>query len=118
MFVRSLLHRLGYRFRLHRADLPGRPDIVLPSRHKIILVHGCFWHMHRCKFGRVVPKTNEEFWKEKRLRNRDRDKITLRQLRQSGWDVLVLWECWLKHSPEDEIRHSLLAFIDPGLLGS
>jgi DNA mismatch endonuclease (patch repair protein) len=62
MKVRSLVHRMGYRFRLHRKDLPGKPDLVFPSRHKVLFVHGCFFHMHDCPYGRVVPKTNAEFW--------------------------------------------------------
>jgi DNA mismatch endonuclease (patch repair protein) len=91
--VRSALHKLGYRFALHRLDLPGKPDIVMPARRSIVLVHGCYWHMHSCKRGRSTPRTNAEFWKAKRSKNRARDKRVLGSLRRSGWRVLVIWEC-------------------------
>jgi DNA mismatch endonuclease (patch repair protein) len=90
--VRRLLHSLGYRFRLHVPDLPGRPDIVLPKYRAIIFVHGCFWHMHRCKYGKVVPKTNEAFWQAKRASNVERDRRH-RQLLRGKWLVLIVWEC-------------------------
>ncbi len=93
MIVRSLAHRLGYRFRLHRRDLPGKPDLVFPAQRKVIFVHGCFWHMHDCKYGRVTPATNAEFWRNKRMSNVERDGRHLKSLRQDGWRVLVVWEC-------------------------
>jgi DNA mismatch endonuclease (patch repair protein) len=93
MKVRSLLHSLGYRYRLHVRDLPGHPDIVLPKHRVVIFVHGCFWHMHKCRFGRVVPKTNAEFWQTKRSGNTERDRRNARQLRKVGWTVLTVWEC-------------------------
>jgi DNA mismatch endonuclease, patch repair protein len=93
MVVRRLLHSLGYRYRLHVRDLPGRPDIVLPKHRVVIFVHGCFWHMHKCRFGRVVPKTNAEFWQTKRSGNTERDRRNARQLRKVGWTVLTVWEC-------------------------
>ena len=93
MFVRSLVHRMGYRFRLHRKDLPGRPDLVFPRVRKIILVHGCFWHMHECRYGAVVPKTNGEFWRIKRISSVERDSRNKRALEGDGWQVLVVWEC-------------------------
>lgn len=96
LIVRSLVHRMGYRFRLHVTDLPGKPDLVLPRHDKLIFVHGCYWHMHRCRYGRVVPKTNTEFWQTKRQGNVDRDRRNLRKLRREGWTVLVLWECWTR----------------------
>ena len=83
--VRSIIHRLGYRFILHDKKLPGKPDIVLPRHRKIILVHGCFWHMHKCKRGSVYPKTNEEYWSAKRLRNVKRDQIQLSGYKKAGW---------------------------------
>jgi DNA mismatch endonuclease (patch repair protein) len=95
LIVRSIIHKMGFRYSLHRKDLPGKPDIVLVSRKKIIQVHGCFWHMHRCRFGRVVPTTNTEFWATKRLSNATRDKRTTRALHCSGWSVLTVWECWV-----------------------
>ena len=96
LIVRSLVHRMGFRFRLHRKDLPGKPDIVLPRHHKVILVHGCFWHLHRCRYGRVVPKTNAEFWQAKRTGNVQRDRRNLKALRDAGWKTLVVWECWTR----------------------
>ncbi len=98
ILVRSIVHRLGYRYALHRKDLPGKPDMVLTRHCKIIFIHGCFWHMHRCRYGRVVPKTNKKFWKLKREGNVDRDKRNLRKLRREGWKVLVIWECQIRNS--------------------
>ena len=98
MIVRSLVHRMGYRYSLHRKDLPGKPDLVLVRHKKVIFVHGCFWHMHRCKYGRVIPKTNKKFWKIKREGNVDRDKRNLRKLRREGWKVLVIWECQTRNT--------------------
>ena len=91
--VRSLAHRLGFRFRLHRKDLPGKPDLVFPRLHKVIFVHGCFWHSHSCRRGRSTPTTNAKFWKAKRESNAVRDCRNLRALRRFGWKVLVVWEC-------------------------
>lgn len=91
--VRSLLHRLGYRYRLHRGDLPGKPDIVFAPRRKVIFVHGCFWHMHDCKWGRVIPATNSDFWMAKRQGNRERDRRTVAALAADGWNSLIIWEC-------------------------
>lgn len=108
--VRSLVHRLGYRFRLHVPGLPGRPDLVLPRLRKIIFVHGCFWHQHSCRQGRVRPATNASFWSEKRAANRLRDRRNLRRLRADGWDVLVIWECWLA-DPETRVRPRLESFL-------
>lgn len=93
MRVRSALHALGYRFRLHRKDLPGRPDIVLPRLRTVIFVHGCFWHCHRCKYGSVVPATRADFWAAKRAGNVARDRRNRSALRRAGWRVFVLWEC-------------------------
>ena len=96
MKVRRLLHSKGYRYRLHRAGLPGRPDLVFPSRRKIIFVHGCFWHRHPgCKYA-YSPKSRTAFWKQKFDRNVERDNKALDQLSEMGWDTLVVWECELK----------------------
>ena len=84
MVVRSIVHSLGYRFRLHKKELAGKPDLVLPRHRKIINVHGCFFHMHACKYGSVVPKTNEAYWKGKRLSNVRRDRANLAKLRRDG----------------------------------
>lgn len=94
LLVRRLVHRLGYRYRLHRKDLPGRPDMVFPSRKKIIFVHGCFWHGHECKVGHI-PKSRLDYWVQKITGNYERDKLTLRRLRGMRWKCLVLWECQL-----------------------
>ena len=91
--VRSILHKMGRRFRLHRRDLPGTPDIVLPAIKTVIFVHGCFWHMHRCRFGLVKPKTRAEFWSAKRQANAERDRKSVAELRKAGWRVLIVWEC-------------------------
>lgn len=109
LVVRSLLHRLGYRYALHRSDLPGKPDIVLVRRLKVIFVHGCFWHLHRCRFGNVMPATNAAFWKDKRLKNTERDKIARLALKRAGWQIFVVWGCWIKQP--DELAKRLLAFL-------
>ena len=91
--VRSALHRMGHRFRLHRRDLPGVPDIVLPRHRTVVLVHGCFWHQHECKLGRKQPRSNLDYWLPKLLRNRERDATNAAALREAGWSVVVVWEC-------------------------
>ena len=93
LLVRRLLHRAGYRFRLHRKDLPGQPDLVFPGRKKVIFVHGCFWHGHDCRRGARAPKTNQDYWLAKIERNRKRDQAVVVALTAGGWDVLVIWEC-------------------------
>lgn len=90
--VRSLLHSMGYRFRLHRKDLPGKPDIVLPKYNTIIFVHGCFWHRHGCKKS-STPKTNRDFWKAKFARNVERDREVINALKSLNWTVVTIWEC-------------------------
>jgi DNA mismatch endonuclease (patch repair protein) len=104
MVVRSIVHSLGYRYRLHKKDLPGKPDVVLVRHRKIIDVHGCFFHMHKCRFGKVVPATNAEFWRTKRLSNVERDKRNLRALKREGWNVLIVWECETKDPQSLERR--------------
>jgi len=93
LFVRRALHQLGYRFRLHRRDLPGNPDIVLPKYGVAIFVHGCFWHQHSGCIDCSNPKTRAEYWGPKLLANRKRDQRNRRRLRQIGWIPVVLWEC-------------------------
>lgn len=110
--VRSMLHRLGYRFRLHRKDLPGRPDIVLPRHRKIILVHGCFWHGHTCRLA-SKPKSHEQYWTEKIARNQCRDACILKELQAQGWEVLELWECDIRAAYGLEERIS--AFMNPDI---
>lgn len=95
LVVRRMAHALGFRFRLHRRDLPGKPDLVFPRLRAIVFVHGCFWHNHRCQRGRV-PKSNQTYWTLKRQRNSQRDVRHVRALRKAGWRVLTIWECELK----------------------
>lgn len=113
MAVRCIVHALGYRYRLHRRDLPGAPDLVFPRLLKIINVHGCFWHMHTCRYGSVTPKANSDFWKTKRTGNAARDRTILRRLRADGWHVLTVWECETKNNPDLEDR--LRKFLDSPL---
>ena len=94
--VRSVLHGLGYRFRVHAKGMPGTPDLVFPSRRKIVFVHGCFWHGHNCRYGRAQPKSNIAFWTDKLARNRARDRRNSKLLRGLGWSVGVVWECRIK----------------------
>ena len=94
--VRSLVHRLGYRFSLRRSDLPGSPDLAFPARAKAIFVHGCFWHGHSCKRGARVPKNNRTYWVAKVARNRTRDGRVVRALKNLGWKSLTVWECELR----------------------
>jgi DNA mismatch endonuclease (patch repair protein) len=96
LFVRRWLHREGFRFRLHRADLPGKPDIVLPRYGAVIFVHGCFWHSHKGCPRSTLPTSNREYWETKIGRNIERDRRNQRELRRLGWRVLTLWECRLK----------------------
>jgi len=111
--VRSLAHRMGFRFRLHRRDLPGKPDLVFPGRRRVILVHGCFWHVHDCPYGRVKPATNARFWAHKRAGNAARDVRNLTALEAAGWGVLVIWECETR-DPES-LGRRLRAFLGEGL---
>ena len=99
MRVRSILHFLGYRFRLHRKDIPGKPDIVLPKHRTVIFVHGCFWHCHDCRFGRVVPATRPGFWAVKRADNVKRDQRNFTSLEERGWRVIIIWECETSDPP-------------------
>lgn len=109
MVVRSIVHRLGFRYRLHKKDLPGKPDLVLVRHRKIIDVHGCFFHMHNCPYGKVVPATNAEFWRTKRESNLNRDRRNVKLLKKRGWQVLVVWECQTRH-PEI-LEKTLLNFL-------
>jgi DNA mismatch endonuclease, patch repair protein len=102
--VRSLVHKLGYRFRLHRPDLPGRPDLVFASRSKVIFVHGCFWHLHSgCRNNRP-PKSRLKYWRPKLQQNANRDKRTARELQRQGWRPLIIWECEIADMRMLELR--------------
>lgn len=109
LVVRQMIHAMGFRYRLHRSDLPGKPDLTFPRLKKVILVHGCFWHMHSCRYGRVKPATNPAFWESKRLSNKKRDAIKKKELQHMGWDVLVLWECWTKDLIK--LHNRILSFL-------
>ena len=112
MAVRRITHAMGYRYRLHRRDLPGKPDLVFPSRRKVIFVHGCFWHQHpdpTCKFARR-PRSNQDYWIPKLERNVARDAEHRAQLSVSGWDVLVLWECEV--AVGDSIAERIREFLE------
>lgn len=109
LLVRRLLHAAGFRYRLHCAGLPGKPDLVFPGRKKVLFVHGCFWHMHEgCPLARI-PKSRVEFWSGKLNANRLRDNLNVTKLREAGWDVFVLWECELQ---EIDLLTKLTAFLD------
>jgi DNA mismatch endonuclease (patch repair protein) len=110
MQVRRLLHSLGYRYRLHKKDLPGRPDLVFLSRRKVIFVHGCFWHQHNGCPKAKRPKTNTRFWNDKLNRNIDRDRENQKDLEEAGWDVFVAWECNIKDIRGLEL--ALRAFLE------
>lgn len=109
--VRSMLHHMGFRFRLHRRDLPGRPDIVLPMYRSVIFVHGCFWHFHQnCRDGKI-PQSNQDYWKPKLERTIRRDNEALAALRNAGWNTLVIWGCEVKKNLP-ELHDRILAFLN------
>jgi DNA mismatch endonuclease (patch repair protein) len=110
--VRSMLHRAGYRFSLHRKDLPGKPDIVLRKYRTVIFVHGCFWHRHKGCKGATTPKTRTEWWQAKFDRNVANDRRHVRELRKRGWHVLAVWECQLKNSEKVLARLERLLTIE------
>src|SRR5215211_6762502 len=107
--VRSLIHRMGYRFRLHVKELPGKPDIVLPRHKKIILIHGCFWHQHEGCSQAARPTSNTDYWNNKLDRNMIRDNGNMQRLEYLGWNVLVLWECEIKN--QDLLLERLTSFL-------
>jgi DNA mismatch endonuclease, patch repair protein len=108
--VRSLVHSLGYRFWLHRRDLPGKPDLVFPKYRKVVFVHGCFWHQHPgCREGRL-PSSNRGYWEEKLRRNQERDAKQIEQLKTMGWEVMVIWECEAKNA--EELINKLRLFLN------
>lgn len=109
LYVRRLLHAQGYRYRLHRNDLPGCPDLVFNGRKRIIFVNGCFWHGHDCARGARVPKSNTEYWTAKVVRNRERDSAVRQRLEESGWRVMALWECELRD--ESRVLKQLTEFL-------
>ncbi|WP_367649397.1 very short patch repair endonuclease [Burkholderia paludis] len=113
LVVRRVLHAAGFRYRLHRRDLPGTPDLVLPKHRTAIMVHGCFWHVHKgCRFA-TTPASNSEFWHEKLTRNRERDRQQVEALQSLGWRVLVVWECSTKSSElRDRLQLELIQWLN------
>lgn len=110
MAVRRLVHSMGYRYRLHRKDLPGKPDLVFASRRKVLFLNGCFWHGHDCKRGARVPKTNIDYWEKKIARNKARDAEHEAVLLAQGWRVFVIWECQTKD--EAALKNLLQSFLE------
>ena len=110
MTVRRLVYSMGYRYRLHRKDLPGKPDLAFKRRRKVIFIHGCFWHGHDCKRGARVPKNNREYWETKITRNRERDRQHDEDLKREGWRVFVVWECQIRE-PE-AVAERIKSFLD------
>lgn len=110
LLVRRLAHSLGFRFRLHRRDLPGNPDLTFPRIHRIIFVNGCFWHGHDCARGARIPKANRSYWTAKINRNRERDARTWKALHALGWKVLVVWEC--KTKDVDTLTRRIRKFLE------
>lgn len=111
MILRRLLHAQGYRYRLHRKDLPGSPDLAFPGRRKAIFMHGCFWHGHDCKRGARQPKANADYWVAKIARNRARDEQAQQALRALGWESLIVWECAITRAGAPALRAQLEAFL-------
>lgn len=112
MIVRKLVFKLGFRYRLHVKKLPGNPDLVFPSKKKIIFVHGCYWHRHNCKKGRSLPSTNVGFWSEKLERNRKRDIKKRRELKRIGWKILVIWECQAHSAKMKWLTKRIVNFLE------
>lgn len=109
MAVRRVVFANGFRYRLHRRDLPGKPDLVFPRTHKVIFVHGCFWHGHNCARGARVPKHNREYWTNKINRNKARDRAARAALKSLGWMSLVVWECELKR--QERLETKIIRFL-------
>ncbi len=112
MIVRRLVYAMGYRYRLHRKDLPGKPDLVFGPRRKAIFVNGCFWHGHDCVRGAREPKANAEYWRAKIARNVERDTANKIALKAAGWSVLTVWECQTKARDRADLEHKLHGFLD------
>ncbi|NGP89191.1 very short patch repair endonuclease [Fodinibius halophilus] len=111
LFIRSLTHRMGYRFRLHRKDLPGTPDLVFPKYNSVIFVHGCYWHGHEdCKKA-SIPDTNTEFWKNKIQKNIDRDHRNYKELEELGWEYLIIWQCEIREENIPELKKKIDSFL-------
>ena len=116
MRVRKIVHAQGYRYRLHRRDLPGTPDLVFQRLRKIIFVHGCFWHRHSCRQGRKLPSGRHDYWIPKFERNVQRDETNSEKLRALGWEILVLWECQLGDTRS--VQSAILEFLEKDPIGN
>ena len=112
LFIRSLVHRMGYRFRLHRKDLPGKPDLVFPKYKKVIFINGCFWHGHEECNKSKLPDSNRQFWEEKIKRNIIKDSENYNKLKDLGWDYFILWQCGIKRRNVDNIKESIRSFLE------
>jgi len=110
--VRRLVREFGVHYRLNVGGLPGTPDLVFPRAKRVIFVHGCFWHRHRCRAGKSMPASRHDYWAAKFDRNRKRDQAARRALRRQGWEVLVIWECQLRGQSVDAVRRRLRRFLD------
>lgn len=110
MIVRRLVHALGFRYRLHCSDLPGKPDLVFRSKKKVIFVHGCFWHGHKSCSKARLPKSRVDFWRSKRENNTRRDARVKRALNRKGWSYMVVWQCQLKEI--EEVSERLLSYLN------
>lgn len=112
VMVRRLIHGMGYRYRLHRTDLPGTPDLVFPARRKIIFIHGCFWHQHDCRQGNRLPKSRKDYWEPKLKRNVERDTENQKALEKLGWEVMIVWECETRESNREELGRKIRLFLE------
>jgi DNA mismatch endonuclease (patch repair protein) len=110
LIVRKLAYSLGFRYRLHKKELPGKPDLVFSGKRKVIFVHGCFWHGHKCKRGNRLPKKNREYWTKKISTNMKRDKNQVEELNKAGWSVLTIWEC--ETNDQDSLMHKIIEFLN------
>lgn len=110
--VRRLVHGMGYRYRVHVRELPGKPDLVFPSRRRVIFVNGCFWHKHSCRLGTRNPKAHSEYWIEKLEGNVRRDKRNRRLLQKEGWGVMVIWECQVVSKNLEHLGRRIMEFLD------
>jgi DNA mismatch endonuclease (patch repair protein) len=110
MRVRKLLHGMGLRYRLHTKGLPGKPDLVFPGARTVLFVHGCFWHMHRCRYGKPAPATNKDFWAQKRRSNAVRDRRNRQTLKSAGWQVFEIWECATRD--DEKLRLKLAPLVN------
>ena len=111
LIIRKALFAEGYRYRLHKKDLPGKPDIVFTSRKKVIFINGCFWHGHSCKRG-TLPETNKNFWAKKIDGNKKRDKRNLKKLKTMEWDILTIWQCEIKKSTLEAQINRIKVFLE------